>query len=409
MTNQNLKHVYLLGAGFSRPLGGPLFTEVFTQSMTNRLMSQFPILANFGELPKGSKRSALHALRFVHLAFDRATEFFGGSVSSRENVLNPETFLEYCDSCERGRVRGLARALFNEAGELADDSFGEETKTVSNERSTTLFMQCFNTILRTRLALETSQFLHEIDPESERWKPYDSWFEQLCESDVIITTNYDCVVETLLFRKLEKLYRGSSQPHKAEELRSIVFPQAPKPLSQYQNDLSMYGCPRIYKLHGSSNWWKNEDLVEVRTRDSLDDFLHESPLVGVPGIGKDREANGPLREHWRQAFLHIRDAEVMSIIGYSMPASDSSLRMKLLDEFAREGSRIKEINVVLGPVSNEGRRAREIIQQAVSFISHTGNSPRNVRLLNVYGQDFLPKYVPRSDLQMKMMQFDCSK
>ncbi len=90
-------------------------------------------------------------------------------------------------------------------------------------------------LIRSRLALETTNFLHRIRDDSERWIPYDKWFKSLDAHDTIITFNYDDVVE-----------------HVAERVGRAYPPRGKSVCLEYRSNR-----PQLIKLHGSVDLFQN--------------------------------------------------------------------------------------------------------------------------------------------------------
>ena len=77
----------------------------------------------------------------------------------------------------------------------------------------------FGRIARRSLAAECSAFLLELDPNDERWRPYEKWVRGLQpRKDTVICFNYDCVLETL-----EGRFHGA--------LKSLLPSECPNPPS----------------------------------------------------------------------------------------------------------------------------------------------------------------------------------
>ncbi|MFN7874408.1 MAG: SIR2 family protein [Pirellula sp.] len=185
----------------------------------------------------------------------------------------------------------------------------------------------------------------------------------------MITTNYDLVLENLLRRTN---WGGYQQRKNANGIPYAGFPD-------------QKGFPRILKLHGSCNWYREGN--EILTLESVTPttLFGRDLVIGTPGVSKQQLAIGELNGDWISAKKQLREAEVVSIVGYSLPETDNVLRMMILDQIA-ESPCIQAVNIVLGTRSERGYRAEEIIKQAMPDKQLRGR----VRLLPMYAQDYLP-------------------
>ncbi len=391
----SIRHVYLLGAGFGVPLGGPLFTQLLSDNMTMRITSTYPELDMNYHAPDDLARVAVHSIRAVPQMYIDATEYFG--------TLNPEQFLERCDAAAAGKLTGFGRRMLNYASLLVKQEYGEDALPTLDGSHICGLMQKLNSLIRVRLAMETTQFLKELDDDSERWLPYDGWFDRLNEQDVIITTNYDNVIETLAARRFSRLHRGSNPFDAGGSRYQDIFPKDNPTLEDYLSRWTMLGLPRLLKLHGCCRWYRDDSQIRVLHIDGLDSFLQRDLVIGVPGTGKRKLAQGPCQRVWSDAMGAISEYDVLSVVGYSLPASDNDLRIRLLDSIAANRS-LQEVNIVLGLDSPDGRRARQIMKQAIR--SSMGDDCRaDVRLLSVFAQDYLPRFVPRTEDDINRMRF----
>ncbi len=255
-----------------------------------------------------------------------------------------------------------------------------------------------NNYVRIRLAIETSAFLSQLPDNSERWGPYKRWFRSLTDSDTILTFNYDGVVERAA-NLVGRSYFGSKRP----SVESLIHPST--------------DMPKLLKLHGSADWFYSHaipttlEAISVETIDIFDPHVNwetsislgKRVLLGSPGISKMRMSSELFRPLWDKAKDALKNAHIISMVGYSMPASDNLAKQLVLDSIAANEN-LKQINIVLGPDSNSprARRVYELCKQVV--LSREGATVSNglrlserekiVRLSSMYAQDFLPLHRP---------------
>lgn len=367
-----IRHVYILGAGASIPLGGPSFNQLLTDNRLVQRILSFELLA-----------PEIKFVRNVHGCISGLYSFFGMDSGSPDMEQLLER-LDYCESAQDPEFVKQAVAHFGLPG----------PSTISNG------IGDINNWIRIRIAIETSSFLSQLPDDSERWEPYKSWFLSLSNSDTVLTFNYDGVVEKTALLVDRPYFTGSDW-----QVRSLVNPSE--------------GLPALLKLHGSSDWFyrssvpKEIESVLVEPIDIFDphknwaDFITQGKqvLLGSPGLSKKRMSSELFKPLWDKASQAIGEAHVISIVGYSMPATDNLAKQLILESIAINKS-LKQINIVLGPDSNSprARRVYELCRQVAlaregAIVSNgvkLTEREKIVRLSSMYSQDFLPLHRPRT-------------
>jgi len=180
-----------------------------------------------------------------------------------------------------------------------------------------------------------------LKDEDNYWKQYrvlgnllgktaSDWPEGLA----IITTNYDLNIECALHYHNE----ASDYGFECTELRE----------GQSASLCVKRGIP-LLKLHGSVNWFKNEDpkggvlvdarLIKVPAGIILPRVCMENhkpgkaPLLVPPSFLKP-ELDSPLPQVWQKAAQHLNQAETVAFIGYSFPPSDVEMKFFLAKSLA---------------------------------------------------------------------------
>jgi hypothetical protein len=284
-----VKHVYLLGAGFSVPLGGPLFRELLTSEIattTNYLIPREPTIES---------RLALD-LPLRLCSFLKRHGYKAGS------NLNAEQILELAEGLVTTAGNWFSKMFFNELKSELIPLFPEEE--FQKER--------LYRFIKSQIAFETHRFLAEIHHHSERWEPFDLWFRDLSSKDSVLTTNYDLVFEELN----DRLLWANKNP-------MVPLPYHGKPRSK----LTDFG-PAFLKLHGSLSWHFSDSEVFETYPIRVNDLHTRNVAIGLPGISKGEFASVLSVQQWMLAQELLTDAEVISVIGYSLPETDNILRTK---------------------------------------------------------------------------------
>jgi len=174
------KTVWILGAGFSRSLGGPLLTDLFRQEslddikgipgcekIANELIATQGLF-NWGRDKAKCWENAEDFLAFIDLAHGAPVD------SVKKAKLDALYFCVQVPYFDIGAGKELSRPLSALVREVTPD------------------------VVRRALAIECSRFLFDPILADECWLPYMAWAKSLEPSrDRIITFNYDNVLENL--------------------------------------------------------------------------------------------------------------------------------------------------------------------------------------------------------------------
>jgi len=341
--------VWILGAGFSKSLGGPLLDDLLQPDCLRRLGATFPrdgFPLLHGPLPEA-----------VVWLFHYGRRFAAGRRNSRiwtdigESLWrDAEDFLDFVDAAaasEKGPACATLDAILNHRRE---DLFGNGASAPNASE--------VRAMARRLIGAECSAFLQSADVETERWGPYQRWMHGLVQSgDSIITFNYDLVLE-LLCRKL-----------------AHVNVQLPGPRT-------VHGVP-VLKLHGSVNWRRiGTDRFEAQGLESAHCCRCESSelAIATPGRTK-REISWEFDSLWAMAAKAIRNAEAVVFLGYRFPPSDAMARGEILGALKQNQTTLP-IHTVLGPDVNSADSAR-----LQGLLRHVGIS--RIHQQPLYVEDFL--------------------
>jgi SIR2-like domain len=328
------KTVWILGAGFSQPLGAPLLRGLLP------LETWDDVRAVFGNLYRTSNE-ALTSM--IPLLYNYGTRFERGPPDSSpfgngERLWeDAEDFLSYVDSPpgHGARLQQIVKRL-------------RPSLNVSNEE--------LASEARKLVAAQCSAFIRDAPVETERWSPHIAFAEFLRrathEPHHLVTFNYDTAVERAF---LARTVREAQATGVSTSTRLHV--QGP---DVYLNALEKKGAASttLYKLHGSTNWYlRKQGSKEEWVEDSGADHDHAclncdgELLIAAPGQTKG-SVIGKLDRLWTDVRLLLREAEVIIFIGYRFPKSDAIARERILGAIRENTKPYLRIHTVLGPDMN---------------------------------------------------------
>jgi hypothetical protein len=330
--------VWVLGAGFSKALGGPLLGDLLRRDCLRTLGATFPR----DEFPKlhGALPEAVVWLYHYGRGFPdgrrqtRVWEDAVGEVLWRD----AEEFLDYVDSAAAS-PRGPARLnLTTILRQHKDDLFGNGTKLphVAKLRG----------MARRLIAAECAAFLRSAELGLERWGPYRTWVTGLVgPRDWIVTFNYDVVPE-LLCTMHDRL--------------QVVLPNQP---------VSSQERVHILKLHGSVSWQRvAPSMYEARAPDEVIccRCQHGDLAIATPGRTKAEQARD-FGNLWALAESAIKDADAIVFLGYRFPPSDAEARGRILAALWNNRKKHLAVHTVLGPdvQSADSVRLRSLLRHSM--------------------------------------------
>ena len=181
-----------------------------------------------------------------------------------------------------------------------------------------------------------------------------------------ITTNYDILIERgLRHRPMKRVfgpgcyYGGIPKP---QLLRGTQLPWA------YQGShIELDGAIPVYKLHGSLNWSRTGDGLEL-FQDLRPAFRGGGDAAIIPPV-PEKEIPAWLRPVWSSAEEELARAAVWIVCGYSLPSYDLAI-VQLLRRAVRAGN-LKCI-LVLDPHALDVCRRYSAIVQNVQVMALEG-------------------------------------
>src|SRR5687768_7972527 len=178
MADQTCPIVWILGAGFSAPLGGPMLADLLSLEARGDLVDKHAL----DRLDPG-----------VFWLYHYGRRFRDGWLNKDhppgENLWGHAE--EFLDKLDAAALNGgaLAERLLNILKGAPSNALHAAVDlprlAVIRERA------------RRYVAAECGEFLRRSDPRSEQWRAHVAWMTGLRPRDVVITFNYDRVLETI--------------------------------------------------------------------------------------------------------------------------------------------------------------------------------------------------------------------
>lgn len=185
----------------------------------------------------------------------------------------------------------------------------------------------------------------------------DNFVKKLQRNDVVISTNYDIVIDNVL----EDIGNINYGIKLRKAISFSVNAVNDKVFEEYTKHQINLGKVRLLKLHGSLNWLYcprcNE--IDLTIKDKGVAYLYEGlglkcissnctclyePILVTPTKFKIYE-NRLIKETWSIAKKSISEATEIYFIGYSLPEADIEIRCLLLNGL-NEGKRKAKITLV---------------------------------------------------------------
>lgn len=317
--------IFILGAGFSKPAGMPLGDEFFELIL------------------KEAKKTILYK-NILKRDIERFLEYYNkiNCSSITENEINFEEFISYLDIEHYLALKG------------------KNTWTIEVNRSQLVIRNLIAKILYQKMSLM----------KKSDYDLYNTFAENLDPGDIIITFNYDTIIERCLERK-NKLYRLFLDRFSSVSHDGGIIDDSKKEVI-------------LLKMHGSIDWfdiekydtsydyYKQNDYFQLPKhaifsnqhtfmpmkiingpyfKDSLlnriyrvnnlkkyfeqRNFVTESPLILSPSFNKIVYLN-PLKEFWYSFYSAGSLNQKVVIIGFSLPEHDDYIKQPmftLIDNF----------------------------------------------------------------------------
>tara|TARA_A100000171_G_C2124511_1_gene142715 strand:+ start:595 stop:1668 length:1074 start_codon:yes stop_codon:yes gene_type:complete len=341
------KRVWILGAGFSRHLGAPLFHELFSPEMEMLVAAEYPRQSGFERLHEG--------LSQVGREYARGS---GQLVLESKPVpaawQDPEKYLEVLSGWAEN-----PESAFAPYRENAGPGFWSRLLAAS---------------LRRLAAEVTCCYSNGRAINGERGLAYQQWASGLeVGKDVIVSFNYDTIVESLNISGLFTLLGAPS----------------------LTDERSFQGKVPLLKMHGSVDWKRVNGAIQQCGIDETigDDRQFDEFAMAIPGTGKlgFSQANQWL---WNCAEQFIQGAEFINFVGYRIPETDGLALNSICKSIRRRCESSKRIdlpviNIVLGPVPTPERaRAEGLMRLLLGEVASAKQWIKKVHVHDMWAQDF---------------------
>lgn len=320
--------VWILGAGFSRGVGGPLMDQLLSPWGYRRALSIFG-------------RPEFQAATWQAFAlYHFGTGFRLGPVERIQH----STKGQQCWSDAEEYLEDLSTATSNPRRHEALAHLWNDLRVALVPGSSDVQMlpiRKFEQAARCAVAAATSAFhfdeTRESVREKERWNPYLRWFRHLGDNDTLITFNYDSVVELL-----------------SDDGGQCVNVEGISPAT------SAGAGPLLCKLHGSTDWFE-KDGGFAPAQNTFDRIVSlQAPLIAVPGPSKAAFSSALFAGLWKKAEDAIRSADQIFFVGYRFPKTDAVAAHRLLDALAQNPKPKLRVFTCLGPEVRGGDSMRMI-------------------------------------------------
>lgn len=324
------KIVWVLGAGFSKPLGGPLLTGLLSRESEKDIVVRYP-KEDYPHL-HGDSPDIVRSLYWHGLSDDRMWT-------------HAEEFLDYVDTAAEPPASRSTNPHAERLRRVLDSVF-----------NTKIEPDLLRATARRLVAAECCWFLEGIDTRREPWRPFRRWAGLLGWSDTIVSFNYDRVIEML------------RAAHDADVRRLGVGSTSPIATLAPGNMEDPKGACRLLKLHGSVDWMRGKLADKVVTRvvpderfalTCSDDLL----AIATPGPSKQRFAD-EVNELWRLASSAIGQADAIVFVGYRFPETDAIARERLLGAISENDRPRLYLHIVLGDSHDHAARLESLLTYA---------------------------------------------
>ncbi|MCR6491450.1 hypothetical protein [Cellulomonas sp. P24] len=227
--------------------------------------------------------------------------------------------------------------------------------------------------------------------------PLPPWLAQLVslwhlhDADVL-TFNYDtlveCAFDTLRFWD----WRAEAEFQWGSLLNYNPTGKAGSSIGEFDGTSGPHRSFRLWKLHGSTNWfWTPGDASGASAirvalpgkfgapKSADADERHwmapgREPLLVPPSALKSSYYANPItREVWSRGYEALRAAEVITLIGYSLPQTDLTTVGMLVD--ALHAGTVKEVRVVDLAPSEIADRLRSLAPPGVAVVEYGKHDP----------------------------------
>lgn len=351
------KRVWILGAGFSAGLGGPLLPDLLSMRswQSLRLAWRDPFQARSQELSLAYH--LYHYGRGYPEGYCLDPFKSDGSHRGENYFRDAEDYLSWLDVDSEGRYANLVQRWWA-ARSMMDTPMPVEAALLKDVRREA----------KRIIAAECELFLKEAAESA--LGPYRRWAAKLTPDDAIITFNYDRVVEAV----------------RPSTINVVGAGEEPRP-----------DYPRLFKMHGSVDWTqKDGTITRMIGKSAVQDALaipRYDPVMGMPGRSKDQQTATTFDKVWIQAGKALQDATSIHVIGYRIPESDPLSRDWLLKHLRRNKNPVVKMTLTLGSPGFDTDRLEAMLRMALrGRLAPTVPGSLRPRVLKMWAQDHLDSF-----------------
>jgi hypothetical protein len=386
MVQGERKVVWILGAGFSVPLGGPLFRDLISPETLRTLRGWEHYKDQARRLkPRSDKRVAVlpvgvlsEIVCCLYLA-GRSDKLWGDA----------EQFLERLEIAASEPTVLLAKDIRKCVRDLPQSQeLGSEALDIMKLFQWEVGPDVLHTEAVRFVSGACTAFLLRADEnpkvvdESEQWDPYRRWYASLVPgADSVIVFNYDRVPDIL-----------EAHGQRARPRRDVFI----SPVEHDTDSWAAYapkGVP-LYHLHGNVGWKLAGDgrTIDVNAARAAPHRAvayidPEQAVIGVPGQTKLSLPSGLLKCLWDPAMAAIETADAIVFVGYRFPETDNMAKRRLIDALKKNRNAV--IHVVLGASNPDTSRVHGMLEWTQRRVP--------VRVHELWAQDFFTVF-ERQDL-----------
>ena len=379
MGASNKKVVWILGAGFSVPLGAPLFRELISAKTLRTLVNWEHYAAQKLQLRPSRDEGKTHSIpapALSSIVFGLYTAGHGAQLWG-----DAEQFLDRLEIAATEHTGLLAKDVRKCLRDLAHrpELLQGEASDVMELFQWQLQPEVLHTEAIRYVAGACSAFLVRATENvkvvdlSEQWDPYRRWYDLLQPgNDSVISFNYDCVPELLA---------AYGKRHGRDLLVTPVEAR------ESFDGLSSH-CVPVYQLHGHVGWLRaDETTIDLTAGRAAPNgsvaYIHpENAVIGVPGQAKRTMPTGLLKCLWEPAMAAIEVADAVVLVGYRFPETDNMAKRALIGALKKNANAY--VHLVLGANNPDTPRVQ-------SMLEWTRPNAR-VRVHPVRTEDFFPTY-----------------
>ncbi|HVR63662.1 MAG TPA: hypothetical protein VMU50_17295 [Polyangia bacterium] len=345
------KRGWILGAGFSRPLNGPLLDDLL------RFLPKWVVKAGLPTI-EGKENPTLEDFFALRSEVARAYCRYG---MAQGHWSNPEEFIDHLESAAvydpKSSIRRTIQSLVKSGVHWPKDE--------SDLYKLTTLEDLVNAG-REAVVADCWKFLDGQKVSEDRWLPYRKWAESLTRDDTIISFNYDAVPEILMAHPGSKLVVIPPKDNELNEENKRIMDDRQQFVVRKatENDRAI-----VLKLHGSINWSRDKfDRLKVAEGNTAECLSENgtTPIIGFPGPSKVSRFQTELGPFWKHAEDALGVADHVYFMGYSIPATDAASR-DLIVRTVSDSRSGPVLHIVLKSSSNPAaKRLQEILTDRVS-------------------------------------------